>query len=215
MKRIFWGGFVIVLLFVLAVGLSPYYALYQAKKNFEQGKVEPVLAMVDYQAVQTDIAKQLQGRFDETLAGGTFSFLQNLAPQMFADAKTKMAGEIETAVAGAVTPDNLGRLLNNDVSPQSKAVITLWLIASNYVDFGRLMQDSMHMDNNALIKGQLPSIQQKAQQRYGKPLPTKPVLSYCGYDCFYVVGAVKELPVTVYLYRDGLFDWKIDKVELP
>lgn len=215
MKRVFWGIFVILLLFVLAVGLSPYARLYQAKKSVEQGDVEPVLAMVDYQAVQAGVSKELQVRLDETMSSETFVFLQKLAPDMFADARTKLVGEIDKVTTKAITPDNLRTLSKGEVSEETKFFLGMWALSSNYVDFGQLIKDSANLNNDALIAGQLPNIQQKAQKRYGKPLPTKPVLSYCGYDCFYVVGVVKELPVGVYLYRDGLFNWKINKVELP
>lgn len=215
MKRIFWGIFVILLLFVSAVGLSPYARLYQAKKSVEQGDVEPVLAMIDYGAVQAGVSQSLQARLDETMAGDTFVFLEQIAPEMVADARTKLAGEIDKQTKKAITPDNLRKLSKGELSDDTKFFVGMWALSSNYVDFGQLIKDSASLNNDTFIAGQLSSIQQKAQKRYGKPLPTKPVLSYCGYDCFYVAGAVKELPVGVYLRREGLFDWKINKVELP
>lgn len=215
MRRIFLGFFVIVLLFFGAMGLSPYVKLYHVKTQAEQGDFEPLLAMVDYQAVQAGIGKELQARLDETMSDETFVFLQQLAPKMFADARTKLAGEIDKVTAEAITLDNLRTVSKGEVSKETKFFVGMWALSSNYVDFGQLIQDSASLNHDTFIAGQLPIIQQKAQKRYGKPLPIKPVLSYCGYDCFYVAGVVKELPVGIYLYRDGLFDWKINKVELP
>lgn len=215
MRRIFLGIFVMALLFFGVVWLSPYATLYHAKKQAEQGDFEPILAMVDYQAVQAGVSKALQARLDETMSGETFVFLQKFAPKMVADARTKLAGEIDKVTTQAITPDNLRTLSKGEVSEETRFFLGMWALSSNYVDFRQLLNDLASLNNDAFIAGQLPNIQQKAQKRYGKPLPAKPVLAYCGYDCFYVVGVVKELPIEVYLYRDGLFDWKINRVELP
>lgn len=216
MKRIFWVFFVIVLLAVVVIGLSPYARLYQAKTAYDKGDFEPLLTMIDYPKVQADVTNTLNERLDKTLADKKeLVLLQSIAPEMVAKVRNKMSDSIQKTTTQAITKDNLEKLLAGQVSDDSRTLGFLWAVASDYVDYEVLLTDTMTADKAKIIAGQEAAIRQKVIERFGKPIPTKPVLSYCGYDCFYVAGAVSGQPVGVYLYRDGLFDWKIHKVTLP
>ncbi|MDO4251096.1 MAG: DUF2939 domain-containing protein [Moraxella sp.] len=216
MKRIFLGFFVILLLLFAMIGVSPYARLYQAKTAYEKGDFEPLLNMIDYPKVQADLANTLNERLDETLSNKKeLVFVQSIAPDMVDHIHSKITKQITHASKRAITADNLRQLLKGQISEDSRALAFLWAVASDYVDYEALLSDAASGDKAVIMAGQEAVIAKKVAQRFGKPIPSKPVFEYCGYDCFYVAGAISGQPVGVYLYRDGLFGWKIHRVILP
>lgn len=216
MKRKFLGFFVIVLLFLVVIGISPYAKLYYVYHSYQQGNTTPLLQMVAYSAVQQDIKTTLNTRLETTLATKPeFAFLAKLAPDMADDAKAKFAKEMDKTIATAISQDNLSQLLSNQVSHDSKKLVFFWAVASDYVDYGRLFKDLATADTHALIANQEPIIRQKIIARFGKPVPTKPNFAYCGFDCFVVSGAVSGQPIGITMKRTGLMDWQIVAVALP
>lgn len=216
MKRKFLGFFVIVLLFLVIIGISPYAKLYYVYHAYKQGNVAPLLQMMNYQVVQQDIKVTLSTRFETTLATKPeFAFLAKLAPDMADHTKTNFAKEMDKTIANAITKDNLSQLLSNQISHDSKKLVFFWAVASDYVDYGRLLKDLATADTHALIANQEPIIRQKIIARFGKPVPTKPDFAYCGFDCFVVSGAVSGQPIGITMKRTGLMDWQIVAVDLP
>lgn len=218
MKRLtIWFGLGVGL-FVMAVILSPYYTLYRLKAAYDKGDYAYVAAMVDYEQVQTHLKQELNARFDHTINSNTS--LAQLA-MIFPDAKaalmTKGQSFIDNSVDSAITADNLGKLLANDITPQSKQFVAAWAVASDYIDYQKLVQDIIVLggDWQSASAAQEPIVRERIIQKFGQAASDTPTFGYCGYDCFYVSGNVSGQPIGATLYRQGLFAWRIGRVQLP
>ena len=133
-------------------------------------------------------------------------------------------GFITQSVNGAITPQNIEKLINTQgqANTATKELAAAWAIASNQVDLKNLIQNLIiyRGDVNAVVKNQMQQIMEKQateleQQAAQGTDSDKPTLSYCGINCFTISGQVKGYPLTIEMQREGLIDWKIVDVKLP
>lgn len=218
MKRLaMWFGLCVVL-WVAAVALSPYYALYRLKSAYDEGDYDHVAAMVDYERVRPHMQQALRERLQTTLSNNDVLAGLTLIMPDAKDALTHQAHQlIDEAVTEAVTADNLKRLLNQDISSESKKLAAAWAVASDYIDYQKLIKDIIVSggDWQSASAAQEPIVRERVIQKFGQAASDKPSFGYCGYDCFYVSGAISGQPIGATLYRQGLFGWKIEQVQLP
>lgn len=211
---------VFVLLTVIAIAMyagSPYYSAYQLKNAYEAKDGATIAAFIDYKQVRPSVQAQLTGKFANTMTE------YPLVAELGGDALTQAADNfIAQAVAGAITPQNIERLINTQgqANTATKELVAAWAIASNQVDLRNLIQDLIIQrgDMSAVIENQTGLVMEKqanelAQQ--GVQNSDQPILSYCGIDCFMISGQVQGYPLTVQMARDGLVNWKIIDVILP
>lgn len=222
MKKLF---FLILLLCFIGVGVyagSPYYRAYQMQQAYSQQNGQAIAAVIDYPKVTADVEQQLSQRLQTTLT--TYPMLQQLG----GSALNKMGQEfIKTSVQQAITPDNISTLVNSQgktVNEASKKLAVAWAVSSNKIDLTGLIQQ--------LIQGMLlqqGDIKTVIQAEIEKKLATaatnnsnlqnqltdKPVLAYCGVNCFNISTQVKGYPFTITMQRQQWIDWQVVAVELP
>ena len=212
----------IVLLIVIAVtvyGGSPYYSAYQLKNAYDAKDGAAIAAAIDYEQLRPSIQTQLTDQFANTMT--QYPLVAELGGAPLVDAAN---GFITQAVAGAITPQNIEKIINTQGQANSatKELAAAWAIASNQVDLKNLIQNLIIQrgDVNAVVQNQMQQIMKKQaaeleQQAAQGSDSDKPTLSYCGINCFTISGQVKGYPLTVEMQRDGLIDWKIVDIALP
>lgn len=212
----------IVLLIVIAAvvyGGSPYYSAYQLKNAYDAKDGATIAAAIDYEQVRPSIQNQLTTQFATTMT--QYPLVAELGGAPLADAAN---GFITQAVDGAVTPQNIEKIINTQgqANTATKELAAAWAIASNQVDLKDLIQSLIihRGDINVVVKNQMQQIMDKQateleQQAAQGSDSDKPTLSYCGVNCFTISGQVKGYPLTIEMQRDGLIDWKIVDIVLP
>ncbi|MDN3397755.1 DUF2939 domain-containing protein [Psychrobacter sp. APC 3426] len=212
----------IVLLIIIAVvvyGGSPYYSAYQLKNAYDAKDGATIAAAIDYEQVRPSIQNQLTTQFATTMT--QYPLVAELGGAPLADAAN---GFITQAVDGAVTPQNIEKIINTQgqANTATKELAAAWAIASNQVDLKDLIQSLIihRGDINVVVKNQMQQIMDKQateleQQAAQGSDSDKPTLSYCGINCFTISGQVKGYPLTIEMQRDGLIDWKIVDIVLP
>ena len=219
MKKLFALIILLVIAFVAVYAGSPYYSAYQLKNAYDAKDGATVAAAIDYEQMRPSVYNQLASKFDNTLT--QYPLVAELG-----GAPLKQAADnfISQAVEGAITPENIERLIDTQgqANNATKELAAAWAIASNQVDLKNLIQDLIIQrgDINAVVKNQMQLVMQKQaselerQAAQGKD-SAKPTLSYCGIDCFTISGQVKGYPITVEMQRQGLINWQIIDVVLP
>ena len=212
----------LVLLIVIAVtvyGGSPYYSAYQLKNAYDAKDGAAIAAAIDYEQLRPSIQTQLTDQFANTMTH--YPLVAELGGAPLVDAAN---GFITQAVAGAITPQNIEKIINTQGQANSatKELAAAWAIASNQVDLKNLIQNLIIQrgDVNAVVQNQMQQIMKKQaaeleQQAAQGSDSDQPTLSYCGINCFTISGQVKGYPLTVEMQRDGLIDWKIVDIALP
>lgn len=212
----------IVLLIVIAVavyGGSPYYSAYQLKNAYDAKDGAAIAAAIDYEQLRPSIQTQLTDQFANTMTH--YPLVAELGGAPLVDAAN---GFITQAVAGAITPQNIEKLISTQGQANSatKELAAAWAIASNQVDLKNLIQNLIIQrgDVNAVVQNQMQQIMKKQAAELEQQVAQgsdsdKPTLSYCGINCFTISGQVKGYPLTVEMQRDGLIDWKIVDIVLP
>ena len=212
----------IVLLIVIAVAIyggSPYYSAYQLKNAYDAKDGATIAAAIDYEQVRPSIQNQLTSQFAVTMT--KYPLVAELGGPPLTEAAN---GFITQAVDGAITPQNIEKLINTQgqANTATKELAAAWAIASNQVDLKNLIQNLIIQrgDVNAVVKNQMQQIMQKQaaeleQQAAQGTDSDKPKLAYCGINCFTISGQVKGYPLTIEMQRDGLINWKIVDIVLP
>ncbi|HAV47984.1 MAG TPA: hypothetical protein DCX43_07805 [Psychrobacter sp.] len=212
----------IVLLIVIAVAIyggSPYYSAYQLKNAYDAKDGATIAAAIDYEQVRPSIQNQLTSQFAVTMA--KYPLVAELGGAPLSEAAN---GFITQAVDGAITPQNIEKLINTQgqANTATKELAAAWAIASNQVDLKNLIQNLIIQrgDVNAVVKNQMQQIMQKQaaeleQQAAQGTDSDKPKLAYCGINCFTISGQVKGYPLTIEMQREGLINWKIVDIVLP
>ncbi len=212
----------LMLLIVIAIAVyagSPYYSAYQLKNAYDAKDGATVAAAIDYERMRPSVYNQLASKFATTLT--QYPLVAELGGAPLEQAADNF---ISQAVEGAITPENIEKLIDTQgqANNATKELAAAWAIASNQVDLKNLIQELIMQrgDVNAVVKNQMQQIMQKQaselerQAAQGKD-STKPTLSYCGINCFTISGQVKGYPLTIEMQRQGLIDWKIIDIILP
>ena len=212
----------LVLLITIAVTIyagSPYYSAYQLKNAYDAKDGAAIAAAIDYEQLRPSIEAQLTNQFANTMT--QYPLVAELGGAPLTDAAN---GFITQAVAGAITPQNIEKVINTQGQANSatKELAAAWAIASNQVDLKNLIQNLIIQrgDVNAVVQNQMQQIMKKQaaeleQQAAQGSDSDKPTLSYCGINCFTISGQVKGYPLTIEMQRDGLIHWKIVDIVLP
>ena len=212
----------IVLLIVIAVTIyagSPYYSAYQLKNAYDAKDGATIAAAIDYDQVKPSIQHQLTTQFAATMT--QYPLVAELGGEPLTQAANSF---ITQAVDGAITPQNIEKIINTQGQANSatKELAAAWAIASNQVDLKNLIQNLILQrgDVNAVVQSQMQQIMQKQAAELAKQAAQgtdsdKPKLSYCGINCFDISGQVKGYPLTIEMQRDGLIGWKIVDIVLP
>ena len=212
----------IVLLIVIVVTVyagSPYYSAYQLKNAYDAKDGATIAAAIDYEQVRPSIQNQLTSQFAVTMT--KYPLVAELGGEPLKEAAN---GFIIQAVDGAITPQNIEKLINTQgqANTATKELAAAWAIASNQVDLKNLIQNLIIQrgDIDAVVKNQMQQIMEKQadeleQQAAQGSDSEKPKLSYCGINCFTITGQVKGYPLTIEMQRQGFIDWKIVDIVLP
>ena len=212
----------IVLLIIIVVTVyagSPYYSAYQLKNAYDAKDGATIAAAIDYEQVRPSIQNQLTSQFAVTMT--KYPLVAELGGEPLKEAAN---GFIIQAVNGAITPQNIEKLINTQgqANTATKELAAAWAIASNQVDLKNLIQNLIIQrgDIDAVVKNQMQQIMEKQageleQQAAQGSDSDKPKLSYCGINCFTITGQVKGYPLTIEMQRQGLIDWKIVDIVLP
>ena len=212
----------IVLLIIIVVTVyagSPYYSAYQLKNAYDAKDGATIAAAIDYEQVRPSIQNQLTSQFAVTMT--KYPLVAELGGEPLKEAAN---GFIIQAVDGAITPQNIEKLINTQgqANTATKELAAAWAIASNQVDLKNLIQNLIIQrgDIDAVVKNQMQQIMEKQageleQQAAQGSDSEKPKLSYCGINCFTITGQVKGYPLTIEMQRQGFIDWKIVDIVLP
>ena len=212
----------IVLLIIIVVTVyagSPYYSAYQLKNAYDAKDGATIAAAIDYEQVRPSIQNQLTSQFAVTMT--KYPLVAELGGEPLKEAAN---GFIIQAVDGAITPQNIEKLINTQgqANTANKELAAAWAIASNQVDLKNLIQNLIIQrgDIDAVVKNQMQQIMEKQageleQQAAQGSDSDKPKLSYCGINCFTITGQVKGYPLTIEMQRQGFIDWKIVDIVLP
>ena len=212
----------IVLLIIIAVavyGGSPYYSAYQLKNAYDAKDGATIAAAIDYEQVRPSIQNQLTDQFAVTMT--KYPLVAELGGEPLKEAAN---GFITQAVDGAITPQNIEKLINTQgqANTATKELAAAWAIASNQVDLKNLIQSLIinRGDINAVVKNQMQQIMEKQADELENRVAQgsdsdKPTLSYCGINCFTITGQVKGYPLTIEMQRQGLINWQIVDIVLP
>lgn len=212
----------LMLLIVIAIAVyagSPYYSAYQLKNAYDAKDGATVAAAIDYERMRPSVYNQLASKFATTLT--QYPLVAELGGAPLEQAADNF---ISQAVEGAITPENIEKLIDTQgqANNATKELAAAWAIASNQVDLKNLIQELIMQrgDVNAVVKNQMQQIMQKQASELERQAAqgedsTKPTLSYCGINCFTISGQVKGYPLTIEMQRQGLIDWKIIDIILP
>lgn len=212
----------LILLVVIAIAVyagSPYYSAYQLKNAYDAKDGVTIAAAIDYEQVRPSVQTQLTSKFANTMT--QYPLVAELGGEPLTQAANSF---ITQAVDGAITPQNIEKLINTQgqANTATKELAAAWAISSNQIDLKNLIQDLIihRGDVNAVVKNQMQQIMEKQatelEQQVAQGTDSdKPTLSYCGINCFSINGQVKGYPLTVMMEREGLIDWKIVDVVLP
>jgi hypothetical protein len=212
----------IVLLIVIAVAIyagSPYYSAYQLKNAYDAKDGAAIAATIDYEQVRPSIQTQLTDQFATTMT--KYPLIAELGGEPLTEAAN---GFITQAVNGAITPQNIEKVINTQgqANTATKELAAAWAIASDQVDLRNLIQSLIIQrgDVDAVVKSQIQQVMKKQaaeleQQAAQGNDSDKPILSYCGINCFNISGQVKGYPLTIEMERQGLVQWKIVDIVLP
>ncbi|SNT71134.1 DUF2939 domain-containing protein [Psychrobacter sp. LV10R520-6] len=212
----------LILLVVIAIAVyagSPYYSAYQLKNAYDAKDGATIAAAIDYEQVRPSVQTQLTSKFANTMT--QYPLVAELGGEPLTQAAN---GFIAQAVDGAITPQNIEKLINTQgqANTATKELAAAWAISSNQVDLKNLIQDLIihRGDVNAVVKNQMQQIMEKQATQLEQQVAqgtdsNKPTLSYCGINCFSISGQIKGYPLTVMMAREGLIDWKIVDVILP
>lgn len=219
MKKLMAFVLLIVVIAVVIYAGSPYYSAYQLKNAYDDKDGATIAAAIDYEQVRPSIYKQLADKFALTMTN--YPLVAELGGAPLEQAADNF---ISQAVEGAITPDNIERLINTQgqANTATKELAAAWAIASNQVDLKNLIQDLIIQrgDINAVVKNQMQLVIQKQaseleQQATQGVDSDKPELRYCGINCFTISGQVKGYPLTIEMQRQGFINWQIVDVVLP
>ena len=213
---------VVILLLLIAIAIyggSPYYSAYQLKNAYDAKDGATIAAAIHYEQVRPSVQQQLTGKFAHTLTQ------YPLVAELGGAPLTQAANEFITqAVNGAITPENIERLINTQgqANTATKELAAAWAIASNQVDLRGLIQDMIIQrgDVNAVVKNQIQHMMDKQADELEQQVAqgedsAKPTLNYCGINCVTLSGQVKGYPITVEMQRVGLITWQIVDIVLP
>lgn len=219
MKKLFAFIMLIIVIAVVVYAGSPYYSAYQLKNAYAAKDGATIAAAIDYEQVRPSVETQLVNQFADTMT--TYPLVAELGGEPLKQAANEF---IIQAVEGAVTAENIEKLINTQGQANSatKELAAAWAIASNQVDLKNLIQDLIIQrgDVNGVVENQMQQVMKKQageleQQAAAGADSNKPVLSYCGIDCFTISGQVKGYPLTIQMQRQGLIDWQIIDIVLP
>ncbi|WP_010197648.1 DUF2939 domain-containing protein [Psychrobacter sp. PAMC 21119] len=211
--------FLLIIIAVTIYAGSPYYSAYQLKNAYDAKDGAAIAAAIDYEQLRPSIETQLTDQFANTMT--QYPLVAELGGAPLTDAAN---GFITQAVAGAITPQNIEKVINTQGQANSatKELAAAWAIASNQVDLKNLIQNLIIQrgDVNAVVQSQMQQIMKKQaaeleQQAAQGSDSDKPTLNYCGINCFTISGQVKGYPLTIEMQRDGLIHWKIVDIVLP
>lgn len=212
----------LILLVVIAIAIyggSPYYSAYQLKNAYDAKDGATIAAAIDYEQVRPSVQAQLTDNFANTMT--KYPLVAELGGEPLTQAAN---GFITQAVDGAITQQNIEKLIDTQgqANTATKELAAAWAISSNQVDLKNLIQDLIihRGDVNAVVKNQMQQIMEKQAAELEQQVAqgadsNKPILSYCGINCFSISGQVKGYPLTIMMAREGLIDWKIVDVVLP
>lgn len=212
----------LVLLIIVVVTIyagSPYYSAYQLKNAYDAKDGTAIAAAIDYEQLRPSIQTQLTEQFANTMT--QYPLVAELGGAPLVEAAN---GFIAQAVTGAITPQNIEKIINTQGQANSatKELAAAWAIASNQVDLKNLIQNLIIQrgDVNAVVQNQMQQIMKKQAAELEQQVAQgsdsdKPTLSYCGINCFTISGQVKGYPLTIEMQRSGLIDWKIVDIVLP
>lgn len=211
-------GLLIVVLLVCVVGvlLSPYYTLYQIKSAYDDGNYAKVVSYVDFDKVQIKAKQELAIRFDNTLSQGAVAKLFEFLPIGDTDDVVgKVKNDIGQVVDEAITADNLTKTLAGDITENSKKLVAVWAMVSDYVDYEALIKDMLLSGQETAFKNQQTHVKARIIAKVGQSAQTETKMRYCGLNCFEVTGGVSGVPIGATLTRVGVVGWKIDEIKLP
>lgn len=219
MKKLMAFVLLIVVIAVVIYAGSPYYSAYQLKNAYDDKDGATIAAAIDYEQVRPSVYKQLADKFALTMTN--YPLVAELGGAPLEQAADNF---ISQAVEGAITPNNIERLIDTQgqANTATKELAAAWAIASNQVDLKNLIQDLIIQrgDINAVVKNQMQLVIQKQaseleQQATQGVDSDKPELRYCGINCFTISGQVKGYPLTIEMQRQGFINWQIVDVVLP
>ncbi|TWV80807.1 DUF2939 domain-containing protein [Moraxella sp. VT-16-12] len=210
----FVAAFLVVLLVVMFV--SPYYQLYRFKNAYEQNDYALIIASIDYETFRPNLKQQLHTKIATTISQqGLALFLPMLGvPQK--ELENFAIRFVDGAVDKAITPDNLTKLAQGDITKDSEPLLLglIFWLGGDLVDVGALMQDYLATgDMHHAIARQETLIKQNAKHLNIKPAAFD--VGYCGMNCFFVKTAIKNQPITIKMSRHQWVMWQIDEVVLP
>lgn len=215
MKKI-WLAFLVMMCVVGVIVLSPYYALYQIKSAYQAGDYGKVISYADIPQIEQHTKTTLHARLDETLDNNPkLVGLTTLFPNIKDTLSNRAKQEIDKATKQAINAENLSRLLANDISTDSKKLVAVWAVASDYIDYETLLKDLLTHDLDTAIYNQETIITERIVARFGKATPSDTSLRYCGLHCFMVTGNISNQPTGIILTRHGILHWKISAIILP
>ena len=206
----------VILLIIIAVAVyagSPYYSAYQDKDG------ATIAAAIDYEQVRPSVQNQLTSQFATTMT--KYPLISELGGEPLTEAAN---GFIAQAVEGAITPQNIEKVINTQgqANTATKELAAAWAIASDQVDLKNLIQSLIIQrgDVDAVVKSQMQQVMKKQAAELEQHVAQgndseKPTLSYCGINCFSISGQVKGYPLTIEMQREGLINWKIIDIVLP
>ncbi|WP_350561740.1 DUF2939 domain-containing protein [Psychrobacter sp. CAL346-MNA-CIBAN-0220] len=212
----------LLLLVVIAVAIyagSPYYSAYQLKNAYDAKDGATIAAAIDYEQVRPSVQTQLTSQFANTIT--LYPMVAELGGKPLIQAAN---GFIAQAVEGAITPQNIEKLINTQgqANTATKELAAAWAISNNQVDLKNLIQDMIIQrgDIDAVVKSQMQQVMSKQADQLEQQVAQgtdsdKPVLSYCGINCFTISGQVKGYPLTIMMEREGFIGWKIVDIVLP
>ncbi|WP_238052728.1 DUF2939 domain-containing protein [Psychrobacter sp. Ps2] len=212
----------VILLIIIAVAVyagSPYYSAYQLKNAYDDKDGATIAAAIDYEQVRPSVQNQLTSQFATTMT--KYPLISELGGEPLTEAAN---GFIAQAVEGAITPQNIEKVINTQgqANTATKELAAAWAIASDQVDLKNLIQSLIIQrgDVDAVVKSQIQQVMKKQAAELEQQVAQgndseKPTLSYCGINCFSISGQVKGYPLTIEMQREGLINWKIVDIVLP
>lgn len=214
MKKLLTTLIALLFLVVALMFVSPYYALYRFKVAYEAGDYAPIINAIDYDTLRPSLKdefhRQAKGALNHQGLAAVLPLLGVKEGKLDDIAKRF----IDTAIDGAITPQNLSALAHGEVHKDSEplaVLLVLWL-GVEVLDMSAFIQDYLTTgDIHIAVANQQNSLKKHALTLQ----PVAPTLSYCGVNCFLIETAIKGKSVHIIMTRHQLVRWQISKIVLP
>lgn len=218
-KRLWIAVISLLLMVIISMILSPYWAVYRMYHAYQQHDSETLIGYIDFNSLQQGIQSQLTLVLVTKLDHITQQSWLRALP-LNVDSAGMISPIVKQTVEHAITPNSVRLLINGQAAHNGdiKRLAGLIGVAMDNIGINELI--------NAYTSHELDQLLRAQQRRdttnhthFASPLITTSkslgAARYCGMNCFQVKTTIQGYPVLIELTRKRSFTWQVTNIHLP